>query len=58
MAVGRTGSGRGGAAIGVLNLDEVPPQEALDAVLQHASVHRVQVIQLPPAGQGPAWLQA
>lgn len=58
MAVGRAGSGPGGAAIGVLNLDEVPPQEAIDAVLQHPSVHRVKVIQLPPAGDGPAWLQA
>ncbi len=58
MAVGRAGSGPGGAAIGVLNLDEVPPQAAIDAVLQHPSVHRVKVIQLPAAGEGPAWLQA
>ncbi|MDA1053923.1 MAG: phosphoglycerate dehydrogenase [Planctomycetota bacterium] len=58
MAVGRAGSGPGGAAIGVLNLDEVPPQEAIDAVLKHPSVHRVKVIQLPAAGEGPAWLQA
>ena len=57
MAVGRAGSGPGGAAIGVLNLDEVPPQEAIEAVLKHPSVHRVKVIQLPPAGAGPAWLQ-
>jgi D-3-phosphoglycerate dehydrogenase len=58
MAVGRAGSGPGGAAIGVLNLDEVPPQEAIDAVLKHPSMHRVKVIQLPAAGEGPAWLQA
>jgi D-3-phosphoglycerate dehydrogenase len=58
MAVGRAGSGPGGAAIGDLNLDEVPPQEAIDAVLKHPSVHRVTVIRLPAAGEGPAWLQA
>jgi D-3-phosphoglycerate dehydrogenase len=58
MAVGRAGSGPGGAAIGVLNLDEVPPQEAIDAVLKHPSVHRATVIRLPAAGEGPGWLQA
>ena len=58
MAVGRAGAGPGGAAIGVLNLDEVPPQEAIDEVLRQPEVHRVQVIQLPAAGAGPAWLQA
>ncbi len=57
MAVGRAGEDRGGAAIGVLNLDEVPPHEAIDEVLQHAAVHSVQVIQLPAAGDGPLWLQ-
>jgi D-3-phosphoglycerate dehydrogenase len=58
MAVGRAGEAPGGAAIGVLNLDEVPPQEAIDDVLQHEGIHGVKVIQLPVAGQGPAWLQA
>lgn len=58
MAVGRAGDLPGGAAIGVLNLDDLPPQAAIDTVLQHAGVVGVQVIQLPRAGQGPAWLQA
>jgi D-3-phosphoglycerate dehydrogenase / 2-oxoglutarate reductase len=57
MAVGRAGDGPGGSAIGVLNLDGVPPQEAIDAVLEHSAVHSVQVIQLPAVGEGPAWLQ-
>jgi D-3-phosphoglycerate dehydrogenase len=56
MAVGRAGTAPGGAAIGVLNLDEVPPQEAIDDVLQHPGIHGVRVIQLPAAGQGPGWL--
>ncbi|MBC8353751.1 MAG: phosphoglycerate dehydrogenase [Planctomycetes bacterium] len=58
MAVGRAGEGPGGAAIGVLNLDGVPPQEASDAVLNLTAVQSVNVIQLPAAGKGPAWLQA
>lgn len=57
MAVGRAGDGPGGTAIGVLNLDGVPPQEAIDAVLQLPAVQSVNVIQLPAAGDGPAWLQ-
>jgi D-3-phosphoglycerate dehydrogenase len=56
MAVGRAGDAPGGAAIGVLNLDDVPPQEAIDAVLEREGIHRVSVIQLPAAGAGPAWL--
>ena len=58
MAVGRAGDAPGGASIGVLNLDDIPPQEAVDKVLQQKDVHCVQVIELPAAGQGPAWLQA
>ena len=58
MAVGRAGSAPGGEAIGVLNLDEVPPQEAIDAVLQHPHIHQVTIIKLPVAGDLPAWLQA
>ena len=57
MAVGRSGARPGGAAIGVLNLDQIPPQEAIDAVLEQPAIHSVTVIQLPAAGEGPAWLQ-
>jgi D-3-phosphoglycerate dehydrogenase len=57
MAVGRQGSSPGGAAIGVLNIDGVPPQAAVDEMLQHDSVRSVDVIQLPARGQLPSWLQ-
>ena len=50
MAVGRAGDAPGGEAIGVLNLDDVPPQFAIDQVLEHAHIHSVQIIQLPKAG--------
>lgn len=58
MAVGRAGNVPGGEAIGVLNLDNPPPQEALDEVLQHPHITRVDVLHLPPAGELPEWLRA
>lgn len=57
MAVGRAGHNPGGASIGVLNLDEVPPAEAIDEVLQHPAIHSVNIIELPPADGGPSWLR-
>jgi D-3-phosphoglycerate dehydrogenase len=57
MAVGRAGDNPGGASIGVLNLDEVPPAEAIEEVLQHPSIRSVDVIELPPSGGGPSWLR-
>ena len=54
MSVGRTAPG--GVAIGVLNLDAVPPGAALAEVASHANVQTVRVIQLPVAGQMPTWL--
>jgi D-3-phosphoglycerate dehydrogenase len=54
MAVGR--AGKGGEAIGVLNVDQVPPQAAMDAVRNHAAIHTASVIKLPPAGQRPLWM--
>ena len=57
MSVGRAGDAPGGAAIGVLNLDDLPPQEAVDEVERHENIHRVQVIEMPRAGQLPPWLQ-
>ncbi|MEQ8785734.1 MAG: phosphoglycerate dehydrogenase [Pirellulaceae bacterium] len=57
MAVGRAGTAPGGAAIGVLNLDSLPPQAALDEVLAMDHIQSVRVIELPPAGELPAWLQ-
>jgi D-3-phosphoglycerate dehydrogenase len=56
MSVGREGNTPGGRAIGVLNLDGVPSAEAIAEVLEHDHIHSVDVIQLPAAGQAPAWL--
>lgn len=58
MAVGRAGDAPGGGAVGVLNLDDEPPGEALREVLQHEHIHRTHFIELPPAGALPPWLQA
>ncbi len=56
MAVGRASEKPGGPSIGVLNLDSVPPQQAVDEVQALPSIHIAKVIQLPPAGQLPPWL--
>jgi D-3-phosphoglycerate dehydrogenase len=55
MAVGR--SAPGGAATGVLNLDGQPPAEALADVRAAPDITSATVIQLPPAGTLPGWLQ-
>ena len=56
MSVGRTAPG--GGAIGVLNLDTVPPAAALAEVSSHPDIDSVRVIELPPAGRLPVWLQS
>ncbi len=56
MAVGRREEAAGGEAIGVLNLDNPPPQEALDEVLAVEDILSAKVIRLPAAGEYPAWL--
>lgn len=53
MTVGR--QQQGGEAIAVLNLDDLPSEEALAQVRAHASVKSLSVVKLPPAGQMPAW---
>ena len=55
MTVGRQGSAPGGEAIGVLNLDSVPPAAAL-AELTHPQLSSVTVVKLPKAGESPGWL--
>lgn len=57
MSVGREGSTPGGTAIGVLNLDAVPSQAALDDVMNIPSIQSVHLVQLPPSGELPGWLQ-
>ncbi|MEX2121523.1 MAG: phosphoglycerate dehydrogenase [Pirellulales bacterium] len=54
MAVGRQRPG--GDAIGVLNLDNPPPAQALEEVLADPDILSASVIHLPPAGELPAWL--
>ena len=58
MAVGRSGDAPGGDAIGVLNLDGIPPAEAIEEVEGQEYIHSVDVIKLPEAGIRPLWLQA
>ena len=54
MSVGR--ADRGGDAVGVLNLDDMPPKAALDEVRSHPAIQRAVVIKLPLAGERPPWL--
>lgn len=56
MSVGRASAIPGGKAIGVLNLDSIPPPEAIDLILAHEGIHRVKVIEMPAAGETPSWL--
>jgi D-3-phosphoglycerate dehydrogenase len=56
MSVGRAGEAPGGDAIGVLNLDNLPPPEALDDVLASPDILSATVIRLPKAGELPLWL--
>jgi D-3-phosphoglycerate dehydrogenase / 2-oxoglutarate reductase len=53
MTVGRQQPG--GEAIAVLNLDSLPPPEAIDEVKKHGMVSSVSVVKLPPAGEMPGW---
>jgi D-3-phosphoglycerate dehydrogenase len=57
MTVGRAGNAPGGSAIGVLNLDDLPSSEAVNEVSKVAGIQSAQVIQMPPAGELPSWLQ-
>jgi D-3-phosphoglycerate dehydrogenase len=54
MNVGRETPG--GEAIGVVNLDSVPSEDALEAVKSHPDILSVSLIKLPPAGVLPGWL--
>jgi len=56
MAVGRAGSAPGGEAVGVLNLDNRPPAEALAEVQAHPDILSVAVVELPAAGDLPGWM--
>ncbi|MCS7166871.1 MAG: phosphoglycerate dehydrogenase [Gemmatales bacterium] len=54
MNVGRVRPG--GEAVAILNLDSLPPEEALEEVRRHPLISSVHVVKLPPPGQTPSWL--
>ncbi len=54
MNVGREHPG--GEAIGVVNLDSIPSDEALDEVRRHKDILSLSLIKLPKAGAVPPWL--
>ncbi len=54
MNVGREQAG--GEAIGVVNLDSVPSDAALEEVNAHPDILSLSVIKLPEAGSVPSWL--
>jgi D-3-phosphoglycerate dehydrogenase len=53
MTVGR--QVQGGEAIAVLNLDSMPPEEALKEVRAHPQISSLSVVKLPKAGEMPTW---
>jgi len=53
MTVGRQKPG--GEAIGVLNLDNLPTEDALRQVRQHDKITSLSVVKLPPPGAMPPW---
>lgn len=55
MAVGRAGAA-GGAAVGVLNLDNVPSESVLARVTEHQAIEAARLIQLPSVGELPDWM--
>jgi D-3-phosphoglycerate dehydrogenase len=58
MSVGRASNKPGGSAIGVLNLDSVPSDEAIKDLKAIGNViDKVQTITLPERGELPHWLQ-
>ncbi|MFO0950931.1 MAG: phosphoglycerate dehydrogenase [Isosphaeraceae bacterium] len=56
MNVGRELDQPGGEAIGVVNLDSVPPESALEEVRAHPDILSVSLIKLPKAEEAPPWL--
>ena len=57
MAVGRSTLEPGGTAVGVLNLDALPAEAAIEELLACPDVTGAQVIELSKAGELPSWLQ-
>ncbi len=58
MNVGREADQPGGEAIGVVNLDAIPSEAALEEVRAHPEILSVSLIKLPKPGETPPWLSA
>jgi D-3-phosphoglycerate dehydrogenase len=56
MNVGRAADEPGGEAIGVVKLDSIPPDSAIEEVRAHPEVLSVSLIRLPKPGESPPWL--
>ena len=56
MSVGRATQQPGGHAIGVLNLDGIPPKIALDQLMAINAIEKIQMVELPALGVLPTWL--
>ena len=56
MSVGRATQQPGGHAIGVLNLDGIPPKIALDQLMAITAIENIQMVELPALGVLPTWL--
>lgn len=56
MSVGRDSDVPGGEAIGVVNLDSAPPDEAMKEIAANPNILSVSLVKLPKAGEMPAWL--
>ena len=56
MSVGRATQQPGGHAIGVLNIDGIPPKIALDQLMAISAIEKVQMVELPALGVLPDWL--
>ena len=56
MSVGRATQQPGGHAIGVLNLDGIPPVVALDQLMAITAIEKIQMVELPALGVLPTWL--
>ena len=54
MNVGREAAG--GEAIGVVNLDSIPTEAALEEVKANPNILSLSVIKLPAAGEVPSWM--
>ena len=56
MAVGRTRNEQGGPAVGILNLDSCPSEQAVERAMHHDGIETAKVIRLPSVGELPDWL--